>query len=53
MRWNRHPLEVTRERLASHYERYYAKLDTSERVAIENVMRAFEEIVDGAREVRE
>jgi hypothetical protein len=49
MRTNRHPLEVTADRIAHDYERYFAKFSPSELIAMENVMQAFQEVVNEER----
>jgi hypothetical protein len=45
----RHPAEVTADRLGDAYERFYDKLNGSERDMLSQLRHAFEEIAEGNR----
>jgi hypothetical protein len=47
--FRRHPGEVTADRLKDHYESWHDKLSPSEHTNFESVIRALEEIAEGAR----
>jgi hypothetical protein len=45
----RHPAEVTSDRLKDHYEQWHGKFSPAEHSSFEVVIRALEEIAEGAR----
>lgn len=48
-RRQRHPAEITSDRLLDHYERWFDKMDGLERDCISRVRQILEEIADGTR----
>ena len=48
-RYRRHPADVTADRMADAYERYYDKMDGRERDDLSHIIFVLQEIAEGNR----